>query len=321
MSWKSTIRKLPDFLDALVAHGVTTTASKIVGVSRVTIWRITNASEAGDPDLQEIEWAGLMQPFHLHLLSALDMSIQNVQEDVTHAAWKGRMIEPVVGGIYQFEDCEHAMSLSPKEFEAQLAMDEEMRDMLGYPKVWYDRKKRVLDPVTGIWERVRTKQFLPPTLEAAAKVLSAFAPDVFGDKRKIDVTMNGSLGVSVGAPFGSKPPIEVGYVQPLPVEYTGTDLVPDEIAELVEQFVVADEIDEDEAAAADDEQEAPVAPDDEFDPAQRDLLARLRASATPLEVQKAEKAEEALKRRIAARDPDLDPRFTGRGTTTGFKVA
>lgn len=43
---------------------------------------------------------------------------------------------------------------------------------------------------------------------------------------------------------------------------------------------------------------------------QRDIMARLRSS-NPLAVELATKAEENLKRRIASRDPDVDPRRTG----------
>jgi hypothetical protein len=209
MNYKNIVRLLPGYLDAFATCGTATAASKAAGISRATIWRAANLSEQGAPELQEIAWGGTTQPFHLHLIDILDQAIESIQQDATHAAWQGRFVEPVIGGIYQFEDCEFAMSLTPKQFEEQLVLDEEVRDMCGFPRVWHDKKKRTLNPKTGTWERVRTKQFIPPTIDLQAKILSAFSPETFGDKRRVDVTMQGSLGVSVGLPFGSKPPIQL----------------------------------------------------------------------------------------------------------------
>jgi hypothetical protein len=314
-------------LDLYAMHALDTTVARLSGVSRTTLWRMSKASEEGAPELQECDWGGIIKAYHEHKLDALDQHIEDVCQRMTHDAGHGQFVPVVHGGFAKFREDEYAMSLTTAQFKEQLAMDDEMRDLCGYPRVWEDRMLRVQNPKTGIFERVPLEQYIPPTLEAQNKVLGAFAPDVFGDRRKIDLQVSGGLGVSVGLPFGSKPPIEVGYVQPLipEIEYndpgpTGSEPVP------AEPEIVPDDLDEDDgdeaspAGVSSVVQAAPVSPDDTFDPEQRALLGRLRAVPSPLEAQKAD-AEKALRKRIAAGDPDVDPRRVGYGPQPhGFKV-
>lgn len=204
-------------LDLYMTHGTDTAVARLSGVSRTVLWRMNVMSEEGHPDLQEVDWAGTIKPWHEQRLCALDMLIEDVQQRMTHDAGQGQYVPVVHGGEYKFEDDEYAVSLSPKEFY----------DALDLGLVWHDKKKRVLNERTRTWERVRCTQYIPPTLDAQSKVLASFAPEIFGDKRKIDLQVSGGLGVSV---IGTniKPPQHLVDVTPT-VEAITDESVTDEI--------------------------------------------------------------------------------------------
>lgn len=233
-------------LDLFVMFGTDAEVARRSDIGRTTIWRMDTISEAGD-DLQEVAWNGTVKAWHEHKLDALDMHISDVQQELTISSSRGRTIPMVHSGEYKFEDCEFAMSLTAKEFKEHLEMPEDVRELLGVPRVWEDRKKRVYNPKSGIWERVRATQFIPPTLDAQAKVLSAFAPDVFGDRRKIDLNVTGGLGVSVVGQSRQPPQMVTDLGPSIPaltdqtqdadvIEYNDSEYHPPEAATMSEPF-------------------------------------------------------------------------------------
>jgi hypothetical protein len=181
--------------------------------------------------LQEVSWGGVIKPWHQHRLDAIDMAVSGVQQRMMRDAGQGQWVPVVHGGEMKWRDDEYACSLTAKQFEEHLAMDEETREMCGLPRVWEDKKLRVQNPKTGVWERQQIETYLPPTLDAQAKVLSALAPETFGDKRRIDLNVSGGLGVSV---IGTaiKPPQHLLDIEPA-VEAI-TDQTDAEDAEVVE---------------------------------------------------------------------------------------
>jgi hypothetical protein len=156
---------LPGYLDALAAHGTAVAASRVAGISRTAIWRIGNLSEQGDEDYQNIEWGGKIAPFHEHIFSCIDIATENIQEEMSVAAWRGRLLPVFHSGFQRFTEDEYAMSLSEKQFQEQLAMDDEERNFYGYPKVWPDKMLRVQNKETGVFERQPLLQFIPPSVE------------------------------------------------------------------------------------------------------------------------------------------------------------
>lgn len=184
-------------LDLYAMHGTDTSVARLSGVSRVTLWRMSKASEDGEPSLQECDWAGVIKPYHEHKLDALDLHVEDVMQRVTRDAAQGQFIPVVYGGMPQWRDCEFAHSLTAAQFKEYLEMSDEDRDFYGVPKVFEDRKMRGLNSRTGIYERVQVETYLPPTLDSQAKVLSAFAPETFGDRRRVDLNVTGGLGVTV----------------------------------------------------------------------------------------------------------------------------
>jgi hypothetical protein len=292
-------------LDLYAMHGTDVTVSNLSGVSRTTLWRMSRASEEGEPGLQECDWGGKIQPYHLHKLDALDAHIEDVQQRLTRDAGQGQWIPVVYGGFARWKEDEYAMSLSPKEFE----------DALELGVVWHDKMLRILSK-TGVWERVPLMQYLPPTLEAQSKVLSSFAPETFGDRRKITFDGNMSLGVTVVGKQ-SIPPPEVMTLIKRPAITDQTEPLKDATDHGPDSEIVEPDFDDETMAS----RAAAVA--DAIDPEQAALLARMRKPhATALERDLAEKAkakaDEAC--RTNELNDDNDPRRTGMGTTSGYKI-
>jgi hypothetical protein len=224
------------YLDELVMKQSAVRACKAVGISRMTPRRWEENSEAGHPDFQEIEWGGTIKPFHQHVFDAIDISIDDSDGEIRHAGIHGYYTDQIADGNYCYMDCEYAMSLNQKEFEDQLAMTEDTREMCGFPRIWHDRKKRVFDEASGEWQRVRVQRWEPPRIDALSKVLMSYS-DRYADKRQIDLRMQGSLGVTVIDPFAKKTLPVAEFVQSVPeiayqegvveeIEYNNAGYVP-----------------------------------------------------------------------------------------------
>jgi hypothetical protein len=299
---------LPGYLDALMEHGTAVTASKVAGISRTAIWRISNLSENNDPDFPEyqtIDWGGTIAPFHVHLWSCLDQAVESVQQEMTFAAWRGRFLPVFHSGFQRFQECEYAMSLTEKQFEKELAYDDQTRDLLGVPKVWPDKMKRVWNSDTNQYERQPLLQFVPPSVEIQSKVLSALAPTVFGDKRSVHLDGNLSLGVTVIGEKRTPPP----EVQAVMKKQLAAPVPP----------VISHDPDSDLEPDSDDETpfSSPASPTD----APLDPEHQARRAPTALERDLAIKAAE-LKKRTQVLDDDNDPRRMGYGPPpTGYKLA
>jgi len=164
-------------LDLYAMYKLDTKVAEMSGVSRTVLWRMEGWSEEGKEGLQEVEWGGVIKAFHLHKLDALDMHITDVQQRVTRDAAEGYYVDEVQGGIYHYIDDEYACGLTEKQFQIELAYDDEIRELLGVPRVWEDKKLRIFNPRSQIWERQRVQRYVQPTLDAQSKVLAAFAPE------------------------------------------------------------------------------------------------------------------------------------------------
>jgi hypothetical protein len=209
--------KLVSVLDAIVQYGSLTKASDANGIAPMTLSRWRGKSEDGAKEFQEIEYRGVVQPFHVHVEDCIMQSVDEI-ESITRAAARDGYTRPTINkGQFSYEDCEYAMSLSSAEFEAQLKLDDDTREMCGYPRMWEDKKKRVLNPETGIWERVKVQEWIPPSLDAQALVLRSWS-DRYADRRSLNINgrldINQSLGVTVIGKPSLPPPQTVEVITP-----------------------------------------------------------------------------------------------------------
>jgi hypothetical protein len=227
--------KLVEVLDSIIRFGSLTKACEASGIAGMTLSRWRNWSEDGKSEFQQIEYRGEVRPFHIHVEDCIMQSVDEV-ESITRAAARDGFTRPTINkGEYRYEDCEYSCSLTSKEFECQLKLDDETREMCGYPRIWEDKKKRVFNEETGIWERVKVMEWIPPSLDAQALVLRSWS-DRYADKRSLNINgrldINQSLGVTViGKPLLPPPP-HVEVITPQIAEAineAATDAVYDEI--------------------------------------------------------------------------------------------
>ncbi|SDI55298.1 MULTISPECIES: hypothetical protein [Bradyrhizobium] len=301
--------KFGEVLDNIHTYGSLGKASRASAVDPWTLARWRRMSEAGDQDFQDVEYRGVIQPFHLHVEDAIENSVDEIESNFRATARDGYWRPVIWHGDYCFEPDEAAEAMSETEFQ----------DAVELGLAWPDKKRRVKNEETGRWERVKITEWIAPSVDAQVKVLSSWS-DRYADKRslKLDMNVNQTLGVTV---IGSRPSV----APPLPALET----IPPEIAkpnETTSEAIYSEITNErslDETRTDLAEQalvEQPVGTENLLDMEQRDILQRMR-SHNPLARELAQKAEDNLKRRIAAGDPDVDPRRTGRGPTpTGFKV-
>jgi hypothetical protein len=315
--------KLIEVLDNVLRFGSLNKACDASNIAAMTLSRWRRWSEDGVAAFQEIVYRDFIQPFHIHVEDCIMQSVDEI-ESITRAAARDGFTRPTINkGEYRYQDCEYAYSLSSKEFEYQLKLDDETREMCGYPRIWEDKKKRVFNEETGIWERVKVMEWIPPSLDAQALVLRSWS-DRYADKRSLNINgrldINQSLGVTViGKPLLPPPP-HVEVITPQVAEAINdgaTDAVYDEIDNddepLEDERMSAQEpelaADEASLASAASQEPSSLSPD------QRAILERLK-SPNPSVRKLAEVANAAMNRPakpVAARPlaPPAPSTFTG----------
>jgi hypothetical protein len=159
----------------------------------MALWRWRRDSEDGISEFQEIEYRGVVQPLHRHLEDAIEQSIDEIESTLRASARDGFMRPVIHHGQFQYEDDEYACSLSDAAFETELAL---------VGGVWPDKKRRVKNEQTGVWERVKIMEHIRPTTEAQVAVLRAWS-ERYADKRS--VKFEGNMQVGYGATTIGKP--------------------------------------------------------------------------------------------------------------------
>jgi hypothetical protein len=154
-------------------------------------WRIR--SENGDEPFQEVEYRGLIQPFHIHFEVCILNSTDEIESNFRANARDGYFRPIIWHGEYQYEPDEAAEGMSTKEFA----------DALDLGLAWPDKKRRTFNEATGQWERVKMMEWIAPSVDAQMKILSSWS-DKYADKRslRIDGNINQTYGVTVmGTPL------------------------------------------------------------------------------------------------------------------------
>jgi hypothetical protein len=194
-------------LDGLIMFGTQSKATKHAGISDMTLYRYRLASENGE-EFQEIEYKGLVQPLHLHIEDCIEMSVDEVESGLRANAIHGERRPYIFKGEYSYEDDEYAMSLTEKEFA----------DALYLGLVWPDKKLRRKNEATGVWERIKIMEVIPPSVDARMAVLRAWS-DRYADKRQLKfegrLDVNQNVGVTVlGTPRLTPPAQQLEVITP-----------------------------------------------------------------------------------------------------------
>jgi hypothetical protein len=194
-------------LDAIMTLGSLTKACKAANIDPVTLSRWRRASEDGDDKFQEVDYRGLVQPLHSHVEDTIEQSVDEIESNFRASTRDGIWRAVLFQGQYQYEDDEHALSLSEKAFQDELELG----------LVWADKKRRVRNEVTGEWERVKVREWLPPSTEAQTIILRSWS-DRYADKRSINfngrLDVSQSVGVTVMPRTPMPPPPQLQIITP-----------------------------------------------------------------------------------------------------------
>jgi hypothetical protein len=248
-------------LDAILTYGSLTKASAAAEIDPWTLARWRKASEDGDEAYQEVDYRGVIQPFHAHVEDTIEQSIDEIESNFRSNARDGYYRPILWHGDYQYEDDEYAMTLSEKGFQ----------DELDLGLVWPDKKRRVRN-ANGEWERVKILEWIPPSTEAQTIVLRSWS-ERYADKRSLTVNgrldVNQNLGVTVvGVPRIAPPPQQLQVIPP-----EVADVVNEEVTDAVSDEAEPDE----EPMPTAPEQLPPPDPNSPLTPEQQAILARARS--------------------------------------------
>ena len=169
----SRYEKIPELLDNLLSASMAESARR-VGISPSLPWKWLVQSRLGKPELQEIEFCGVIAPFHVHYGTNVPaLTAQQIQQTALERARDGVMTDVFFQGVRMFEDV-----LRP-EFEGKT--DDDLMFEVGpnYKTICY--------------ERVPTKQWLKPSDALVVKMLEAWNRKRYGAHQTIDVQYGGVL--------------------------------------------------------------------------------------------------------------------------------
>jgi hypothetical protein len=278
-----------DNLHRLVSMNMAAPASGL-DVRTVTRWR--HASEDGAEEFANVTYRGITQSFHEHIQDEIEQSVGEIESDLRGAARSGRLTPQTYKGDRCYEDDEEAIAADEKSFKEGVELG----------LFWPDKKKRIRNPSTGVFERVPLMMWQPPSVEQQMAVLRAWGGK-YQDKRSVDVNMNGNvnLGVTVAGGIGGPPRPAVAP----PLKQL-------EIVEAITEATFAEVVDE---VTADDDEPAP---EGVFTTEQEQILERSRSSNALVR----DLANKALERQNRTANPDTDIRRTGPGVVPpgGYKA-
>lgn len=165
--------KIPELLDNLLACSMAEAARR-VGISPSLPWKWLVQSRLGKPELQEIEFCGVLAPFHVHYSQNIPaLTAHQIQQTALERARDGVLVDVFFQGQRMFERV-------LKEEYAHIKEDE----------LWIE--------VGPDWEKVcyetrPTKQWLKPSDALVIKMLESWNRKRYGAHQQIDVNYGGVL--------------------------------------------------------------------------------------------------------------------------------
>lgn len=94
--------KISVLLDCLITCSVAEAARR-VGMSERSVWRYLVRSKMGDPKLQEIEFCGVVAPFHVQLSNARALAAEQIQQNAIERARDGVLVDVFFQGQRMYE--------------------------------------------------------------------------------------------------------------------------------------------------------------------------------------------------------------------------
>src|SRR6476620_7453305 len=100
--------KLVEILDAALMYGSLTKVTRAAAIDDWTLARWRRWSEEGRAEFQEVDYRGLIQPFHVHLEDCIEQSVDEIESNLRATARDGETRAIIWHGAYCYEPDEHA---------------------------------------------------------------------------------------------------------------------------------------------------------------------------------------------------------------------
>ncbi len=160
--------KIPALLDNLITCSVAEAARR-VGITPQTVWNYLVRSKTGDPKLQEIEFCGVVAPFHVQLANCRVLMAAQVEQNALERARDGCYADVFFQGERQYERVKK---------EAYAA--------------WSDADIEALGCESEAYELRPTKQWLKPSDALVIKMLESWHKK-YRPHAQVDVQYGGVL--------------------------------------------------------------------------------------------------------------------------------
>jgi hypothetical protein len=164
--------KIGDLLDNLLTCSMAE-ASRRVGISERLPWHWLVQSRLGHPELQEVEFCGVVAPFHVQVQNAKALTAQQIEQSALERARDGCLVDVFFQGVRQFE------RVIKPEFAGK--SDDELALIVGpeWEKECYEMRP--------------TKQWLKPSDQLVIKMVESWNRKRYGAHQSIDVNYGGVL--------------------------------------------------------------------------------------------------------------------------------
>ncbi|MFY9892502.1 MAG: hypothetical protein WAK63_00010 [Xanthobacteraceae bacterium] len=165
--------KIPDLLDNLLACSMAEAARR-VGISPSLPWKWLVQSRLGKPELQEIEFCGVLAPFHVHYSQNIPaLTAMQIQQSAFERARDGTLVDVFFQGQRMFE------RVLKTEYKGK--SDDDLRFEIGED---FERE---------CYETIPTKQWLKPSDALVVKMLESWHRKRYGAHQTVDVNYGGVL--------------------------------------------------------------------------------------------------------------------------------
>lgn len=160
--------KIPALLDNLITGSVAEAARR-VGITPQTVWNYLVRSKMGDPKLQDIEFCGVVAPFHVQLANCRALMAAQIEQNALERARDGCYVDVFFQGVRQYE-----------RVKKQQYAD------------WSDADIEALGCENDAYELRPTKQWLKPSDALVIKMLESWQKK-YRPHAQVDVQYGGVL--------------------------------------------------------------------------------------------------------------------------------
>jgi hypothetical protein len=160
--------KIPALLNELITCSVAEAARR-VGIRERTVWRYLVRSKMGDEKLQEIEFCGVVAPFHTQMSNCRALAAEQIQQNAIERARDGVLVDVFFQGQRQYE------RVLKEQYQG-----------------WSDQDFLDMNVGDERFEMIPTKQWLKPSDQLVIKMLESWHKK-YRSTSDVNVTLGGVL--------------------------------------------------------------------------------------------------------------------------------